>query len=74
MSENDDGLDSDQRRAIEFLDYMPKPGILAWFVQHEIGRTALKQLGRRLNDLTLGQAAQADRDRCRRTGDDSEHI
>jgi hypothetical protein len=41
-------LDDDQRRAMHLLEGIPKPGILSWFQTSEIGRTALKALGRKL--------------------------
>jgi hypothetical protein len=42
-------LDDDQRRALQFLQGIPKEGIFSWFQTSEIGRTALKALGRKLS-------------------------
>jgi hypothetical protein len=41
-------LDEDQRRAMQFFEGLPKPGILSWFRDTENGRATLKALGRRL--------------------------
>jgi hypothetical protein len=41
-------LDEDQRRAAQFFDGLPKPGIIEWFHDTEIGRAALKKLGQKL--------------------------
>lgn len=41
-------LDDDQQRALQFFNNVPKPGILEWFQLTEIGRAALKSLGRKL--------------------------
>jgi hypothetical protein len=50
-------LDEDQRRALGFFRGLPQPGIVAWFETSEIGRAALKKLGRKFNELDARRAA-----------------
>lgn len=54
--------DEHRKRALAFLEALPKPGILAWFEQSSIGQNTLKALGAQ---LAKGTSRPADNDKPR---------